>query len=361
MKSLRLLPVITAALLAAGCGSGESSITVVNTDSEGNIISSSVVDTDAMPQTVTEPPAETSAAAETSSVSETAVSSEEVPDSSPTEQVFSLSAALNALDSIGSDSTPTAFGSALSVPEALNEQVSVLTSAGHKVSFAMLDLNTLSGISCNSGSGMCTQSVIKAAYIGSLAESDPSLLTSEYENIHDAVAYSDNYSYMYLRDKYGTDSLRKWCAETGVSQSIADSEYPVMSASDMLRLWLRLYSFINSDDTGAKLGKLLEASVGSAGRQLLMGQYTVQSKSGWECGQGDEISYDPDASIAETLTDGDPFNDECAANDAGIVYTENGTYIYVILTDIPFGVFEENTPANPLTGLLSEINNARSR
>ena len=122
----------------------------------------------------------------------------------------------------------------------------------------------------------------------------------------------------------------------------------------------RLYSFLNSGGAGAQLAKVFQATIGSAGRTLFAGKYTVQSKAGWECGAGDDaVTYDPDAYIPEWLTDGDPFNDECAANDAGIVYTGSGPYLYVIFTDIPFGVFEQNTPANPLIPLLGAMHNAQ--
>ena len=364
MRSFRVLPVLAAAMLAVGCGSGDSSLKVVNVDSEGNVISSPA-GADAMSSEVTEPAADPSAGSVTAASSASEADITAPADTQPEKKEFSLSSALEALGGIGSDSVPSAFGSAVPSEEAMNalkEQVSAIISQGHKVSFVLLDIDTLSGVSYNSKAAMCAQSVIKAAYIGSLVESDPSVFTSEYEAIHDSIAYSDNDSYVALREKYGTDCLRKWCSETGVSSGIADSIYPVMNASDMLKLWIRLYSYFSSGDTGAKVAKLYEASIGSAGRQLFMGKYTVQSKAGWECGLGsDAVRYDPDKPISPVLTDGDPYNDECAANDAGIVYTASGTFLYAIFTDIPFGVFHENTPPNPLTALLSAMNNARSR
>ena len=73
-----------------------------------------------------------------------------------------------------------------------------------------------------------------------------------------------------------------------------------------------------------------------------------------------EPLYDRDTFVYfDRYEDGDPYNDECAANDAGIVYTGSGAYIYVIFTDVPFGVFEQNTPANPLIPLLEAMHNAQ--
>ena len=392
MKKAGLAAVIAAAVMTAGCGNGEGSslLTVVTVDSSGNAVSSSVVDTDSLYSSVTETTAassvtqtetqtetqnETQNETQTEPVTEGTTATEvtapeaessEAEDSSSSEAKsgeYDMSAALAALNSIGGDSVPTAFGTAKPSQEALDavtEQVSALTSEGHRVSFVLLDLATMSGISCNSSAGMCTQSVIKSVYVGSLAESDPDLFLQRYQDIHDSVAYSLNDAYSSLREDYGSDCLRAWCAETGVSQSIAGSEYPVMSSADMLRLWTRLYSFLNSGGAGAQLGKVFQATIGSAGRTLFMGKYNVQSKAGWECGAGsDAVRYDPDAYIPEWLTDGNPFNDECAANDAGIVYTGSGAYIYVIFTDVPFGVFEQNTPSNPIIPLLSSMHNAQ--
>ncbi len=238
---------------------------------------------------------------------------------------------------------------------AVEAAVDSIEAAGHRVSFIMIDPALMSGAAYDAGSEYCVQSVIKSVYIGALADAEPDAVYDSGELIRDAVAYSLNDAYQELRDTYGCEHLRRWCEQAGISGDIADTDYPVMTPAEMIKLWGRLYTFFGTD-AGAELSQVYQNTIGSAAGQLYGGSIKVLSKAGWECGADDDaVSYDPDEPVPEYLTDGDPYNDECAANDAGIVYAPSGTYLYVIFSDIPFGVFEENTPDNPLTELTAAL------
>ena len=386
MKRSCLLTVIAAALVFAGCGSSESD------DLSGQVSEQETVSTTVTGLTE----AESSSVSETVTTAGTTASSSAKPDSeknmlpmitmfpqatetetttapepasvtTPQESSepksgfgYDMDTACLAVTGLYGDGTLSAFGSSPPSDEAMaavSEQLDALTSQGSSVSLVLLDLDTMSGVSYNSGAGFCTQSVIKALYVGSLIESEPSVFSERYEDVYETLVHSLNDNYHSLREDYGSDCLSSWCAETGVSQSLAYTDYPVMSAADMAKLWTRLCRFLNTTDTGRQLSGLYQHSIGSAGALLLGGSCTVHSKAGWECGAGeDAVYYDPDAYIPDNLTDGDPYNDECAANDAGIVYTGSGAYLYVVFSDIPYGVFEQNTPDNPLLGLIGSMN-----
>ena len=52
-------------------------------------------------------------------------------------------------------------------------------------------------------------------------------------------------------------------------------------------------------------------------------------------GVGGDVTDYSRVVIPPRFTDGDPLNDECATNDSGIVYAENGPYLFVIYSDYP--------------------------
>ena len=350
-----------AALLAlTGCAS----------DMRSGSASAASTGTAAGTETVTQQTTETTAAsAEVTSATETEAAAETTaepessqPENAPIDVTAGINSAAAAVQSLDTGYAPVCFGSAKPSEEALQaltDSFQSLASISGRASFILYDVNTASGVSCGANTASCTQSVIKAAFIGSLIESRPELLYSEYEAIHDTLVYSSNYDYEYLRSTYGVSALSQWCDEAGVSGNIAYQAYPVMPPLDMLRLFGRLYKFLSVSETGQQLSSLYRYSIGSAGNAIYGGSCVVWSKAGWECGAADdEVSYDPTAPIPAYLTDGDPYNDECAANDAGIIFSESGPYIYVVFISIPFGVFEENNPDNPLPDITRRLHDA---
>ena len=246
----------------------------------------------------------------------------------------------------------TAFGKLAPGAEALERvryEIDRLSAEGHKVSMIMADPNTLSGVAFRPGLPMCTQSTIKAIYIGALIESRPAALQENGQYMHDAAAYSDNESYHRLRQIYGPGPLLAWCGETGVDPGFAAPLYPrAYTAREMFKLWTRMYVFLNQNDkTG--FGTYLTHSRASAAGEFL--PWPVHAKAGWEHGLSEDEPYDPAAPIPPRFIDGDPSNDECAINDTGIVYTGRGPFLFVIYTDHLFGIFPNYTSPNPLRGL----------
>ena len=255
----------------------------------------------------------------------------------------------------------TSFGSTRA-PEAavkkVKDEIDKLTAGGHKVSLVMVDLEKKSGVAYDPDIPMCTQSTVKAVYLGSVLDSHPEAYEEHRIDFRKAIVNSNNDSYMGLYDTYGKEPLEKWCDEAGVDKAFAASNFPrAYSAKDMIKLWTKLYCFLNSDEMQhSEFASYFADSACSATKMMLCDKYPVQTKAGWESGKDTWKNYDPRDSVQEKYCDGDPSNDECAINDTGIVYTGNGPYLFVIYTDISFGVYYDYVDPNPLYDLAVALN-----
>lgn len=235
----------------------------------------------------------------------------------------------------------------------LNNEILKLSADGHKVSLIMADLKTGSGVAYSSSIPMCSQSTVKAIYVGALIEIQPESLDENGQYMHDAIVYSSNEAYDKLREIYGDFPVRRWCDEAGVDIGFAEQKYPrTYTARDMFKMWTRLYCFLNGDSDKTNFAAYYADSIASASAGQI--PEPLQTKAGWENGLDDYRLFDP-AEIPERFRDGDPANDECAINDTGIIYTKNGPYIFVIYTDHPFAVINENLMPNPLNSLVSKL------
>ena len=253
----------------------------------------------------------------------------------------------------------TAFGEKTPSDEALDnlyQEVQKLSAMDHKVSLLMVDLKSKSGVAYNVLQPMCTQSTIKAIYVGSLLDSNPDALKENGAYMREAIEFSANDPYHKLREIYGSEPIEKWCDETGVDKGFTEELYPrTYTVREMFKMWTKLYCFLNSDDVPGNFGAYYADSSCSATKKTLGGRFPVQTKAGWESGIDEGLNYDPDAVSPDQYTDGDPTNDECAINDTGIVYSDHGPYIFVIYTDLPFGVFKDYATENPLYDLTERL------
>ena len=210
-------------------------------------------------------------------------------------------------DEIRDDGGLTAFGPVRPTDEVLQQltaEILRISAEGHKVSLIMTDLRTRSGVAYHSSVPMCTQSTIKAIYVGALLESRPEALTENGQYMHDAIVYSSNEAYENLRRIYGTGPIRKWCSEAGVDPGMAEPDYPRdKSARDMFKLWTRLYCFLNGESDRTNFGAYYADSIASASAKQL--PVPVQTKAGWENGLGDHRPFEL-WEIPERFRDGDP-------------------------------------------------------
>ena len=242
-------------------------------------------------------------------------------------------------DSIPAGGGLVCFGERMPLPgtvQPVEDEIRKITEDGHQVSMIMINLPAKSGLAFRPGVQMCTQSTVKAIYIGAMLTFFPRSFAEHRRLIRDTIVLSSNEAYERLRDLYGPEPVRAWCRETGVDEGFADLPYPrAYTARDMLKLWTRLYCFLNDGSDRHGVGRFFAESVLSAARERLGNRCPVHSKAGWENGLGDDgADYDP-ARIPARFTDGNPLNDECATNDTGVVYAAHGPYLFVIYSDFP--------------------------
>ena len=243
------------------------------------------------------------------------------------------------IDGIPKDDALTCFGACNPSPEAMEKldiEIQTILADHHKVSLVMVDLSTQSGVAFHSTVPMCTQSTVKAIYVGALLTAHPQAFGENGQYIRDTVVLSSNKAYESLREIYGKAPIQAWCREAGVDEAFADPPYPRdKNARDMLKLWTRLYCFLNDSSDAANAGRYFADSAMSAAKDCFRGRFPVQTKAGWENGIGDDVEDYEHAVIPARFTDGDPLNDECATNDTGVVYGERGPYLFVIYSDYP--------------------------
>lgn len=165
----------------------------------------------------------------------------------------------------------TAFGEKTPSDEALEnlyQEVQTLSEGDHKVSLMMVDLRTKSGVAYNSLQPMCTQSTIKAIYIGALLEDNPDALKENGAYMREAIEFSANDPYHNLREIYGAEPLAKWCREVGVDEGFTELLYPrSYNAKDMFKMWTKLYCFLNSDAVPGNFGAYYADSSCSAAKK----------------------------------------------------------------------------------------------
>ena len=115
------------------------------------------------------------------------------------------------IDGIPADDQLTCFGAFSPSPEAvqrLDTEIQRIINDHHKVSLVMVDLNTRSGVSFHSTVPMCTQSTVKAIYVGALLSIHPEAFRENGQYIRDTVVLSSNEAYESLRDIYGKEPIQ---------------------------------------------------------------------------------------------------------------------------------------------------------
>lgn len=155
--------------------------------------------------------------------------------------------------------------------------------------------------------------------------------------IADSVTLSDNDSYRILRAAFDAEGFPSWLAEKGLPSSLTGDWFPTYSTRTAGMLWLLMANYLDSDATSAPLlSGLLEQSETSFLRDALNAdQAIVRGKAGWHA-------------------DDDPAF--CGVCDAGIVETDEGTYLLCAMSTAPFSQESEGM----LESLLATVFNARS-
>lgn len=221
-----------------------------------------------------------------------------------------------AINSISSEKEITVFGNFELTEEEkdlIQREIDKLAKKRYKTGFVVMNLNSLEGFSYNADEKIYSASTIKGPFVVSLVKSDNALLKKEKKRIEATLIRSSNLDYEFLRDRYGDECFINFSASTGNDLSIDTTRnYQLLTPRTLAHLWVGSYLFFESGETGENLGKMFEKPQISPICKAFSDKFTTRTKAGW---------------IAKNKT--------CVTNDAGIVYTENGDYLIVIMTTAP--------------------------
>ena len=197
----------------------------------------------------------------------------------------------------------------------LNAAIKSVRRGGRDVSFVVMDVKTMKGVSYNAGRRYYSASAIKGPYVVSAVRKRPYLLKSRRSTINQILKYSDNNAYIGFAKKYGFGSFNSWVKKSGAvyKRTKGNRCYGYFTAKNMAKIWVSNYEYFRTDKTGRKMGKMFQHPAVSAIHSSLGGKYTTRSKAGW-------------------IAAGGRFN---VTNDAGIVYSKKGSYIIVIMSSVP--------------------------
>lgn len=220
------------------------------------------------------------------------------------------------LNSFSAEKELSAFGSfefTTAKQELLQSEIDKISAKGYNLGFVVMNMNSLSGFSYNADERIYSASTIKGPYVTSLVKSDNSLLDKEKARIDATLMRSSNYDYESLRDQYGDGCFTDFLSETG-SDFVIDTtrNFQFMTPRALAEMWAESYVFFKSGETGERLGQIFEKPEVSPIRNVFSDSFTTRSKAGWV-----------------------EKNNIRVTNDAGIVYTDNGDYVIVIMTTAP--------------------------
>ena len=182
------------------------------------------------------------------------------------------------------------------------------------IGFVMIDLYTGEGMAYNIDNYVYAASCIKAPYVVSLVNEDPSRLEELRESIEAILVYSDNDLYSSFRSRYGQEPFLKFTQSAGLNDELSVYNYPHITPRILAAMWIENYFILNTTDAGIELGKIMMNPEDSSIHDILSGAkaYT-QSKVGWIS----EPGY-------------------ISTNDGGIVYpVDSSPYVIAITSDLP--------------------------
>ncbi|ERL11450.1 class A beta-lactamase [Coriobacteriaceae bacterium BV3Ac1] len=209
----------------------------------------------------------------------------------------------------------------------LADEISLLEKDGYSVGVVLLDIQTERQLTYHADEVFYPASSIKGPYITSLYQQlvetgqvRESALATTASNV---LRYSDNTSYAQLRLRYGSEPFEAWLAAAGIDAGAYDTladyatpSYPNTTPRQLLGMWQQIYRYLEQDSDAANaLEYAMSQREVSALDDALEGPELSWSKAGW---------YPADA--------GDNY---CATVDAGIVWSDQGPYIAVVMSDVP--------------------------
>ena len=206
---------------------------------------------------------------------------------------------------------------------ALVNAIKQLQANRREISVLMIDLETGKGVTFNPDKRIYGASTIKAPFVFSLCEYNEQACRVNEQPIKLIFKYSDNENYIRLARETRYTYLQKYYDEIGVAfrgELLRGSYFAFSTSRELVKLWARSYEYISTNSYGATVASWSENPQYSA-MKAVHPEKKIQSKVGWW------PNYEP-----------------VALNDAGIVYSSNGTYFFSVLTTSNKPTFEELYP-----------------
>lgn len=147
--------------------------------------------------------------------------------------------------------------------------------------------------------------------------------------MYNAIDASDNEAYIALRTNYGDDLFSFFADNANAPDIDREEYYPYLSTKELTALWAEMYDyfFLNPNGRADTTRNFFTSPYNSFIYQSLGDEYTTYTKPGW-------IDIDP-----------------IARNDAGIIETDDGTYLLAIMST----AFNEEEKLMDLTATMDEI------
>ena len=221
--------------------------------------------------------------------------------------------------------TTTESGITVTAPDAfleneamsqVQDEISLIEGRGNTVCVVLLDLNTRRGISYNTDALMYPASSIKASYCAWIFESH-SGAAGMSGTVADCLINSSNDAYHAVLGTFGLSSYAAWLSSHGAARAAETAGYryyPMTTAGELAIIWEEIYRYGTSGEAGAEelTGYLAQTNRSPIGEEL-RDTCDVWSKPGWYPADGNGLQ---------------------SSNDAGIVFSETGPYVMVIMSDI---------------------------
>lgn len=173
--------------------------------------------------------------------------------------------------------------------QTLNELQGIIDSyhaAGRRVGFALIDLNSGSGVSYNIDDYFHSASTIKGPFVIALNKYWPWELANWEGTMWNAIDWSSNYDYETLRAVFGSTPLEMLMNDTHAWGFDPSVNYVTYTPRDLTKLWVGMADYLMSNEQNAWWCRdVFDSNSAITSRTALSWKgCTIYAKSGWVTG-----------------------------------------------------------------------------
>ena len=212
----------------------------------------------------------------------------------------------------------------------LKRAIGAFENKGYNVSFVLRNLASEQEISYDAERDYYPASSIKGPYVTSLFQMQVEPGAVPIDDVSELVAltvlYSDNDAYRELRELYGGDTFVQWLRDAGVNErpyvtfeDFATTNYPRICTRQLAQMWMHVNAYLSSGtDLAKQLRELFLTREVAPMRDAISSTSTISiGKAGWMDEEDEESGATP------------------STTEAGIIYTKEGNFLIVLMSDAP--------------------------